>query len=37
MGLRTKFNLVLLLAFAIGLALAAYLSDRILRTTPARK
>jgi len=31
MGLRTKFNLVLLLAFAIGLALAAYLSDRILK------
>ncbi|HRW67860.1 MAG TPA: DUF3365 domain-containing protein, partial [Candidatus Competibacter sp.] len=29
--LRTKFNLVLLLAFAIGLALAAYLSDRILK------
>jgi len=26
-----KFNLVLLLAFAIGLALAAYLSDRILK------
>ncbi|MDG4582796.1 MAG: DUF3365 domain-containing protein [Candidatus Competibacter sp.] len=31
MGLRMKFNLVLLLAFAVGLALAAYLSDRILR------
>ncbi|MDS4020887.1 MAG: DUF3365 domain-containing protein [Candidatus Competibacter sp.] len=31
MGLRTKFNLVLLLAFAIGLALAAYLSDQILK------
>ena len=31
MGLRTKFNLVLLLAFALGLALAAYLSDRILK------
>ena len=31
MGLRMKFNLVLLLAFAIGLALAAYLSDRILK------
>ncbi len=28
MGLRTKFNLVLLLAFAIGLALAAYLYSR---------
>ncbi|MDS4027382.1 MAG: DUF3365 domain-containing protein [Candidatus Contendobacter sp.] len=32
MGLRMKFNLVLLLAFAIGLALAAYLSDRILKS-----
>ena len=31
MGLRMKFNLVLLLAFAIGLALAGYLSDRILK------
>lgn len=31
MGLRTKFNLVLLLAFMIGLALAAYLSNRILK------
>ncbi|MFO7640273.1 MAG: DUF3365 domain-containing protein [Candidatus Competibacteraceae bacterium] len=31
MGLRMKFNLVLLLAFMIGLALAAYLSDRILK------
>lgn len=31
MGLRMKFNLVLLLAFAIGLALASYLSDRILK------
>jgi hypothetical protein len=31
MGLRMKFNLVLLLAFLIGLALAAYLSDRILK------
>lgn len=31
MGLRMKFNLVLLLAFVIGLALAAYLSDRILK------
>jgi HAMP domain-containing protein len=31
MGLRMKFNLVLLLAFIIGLALAAYLSDRILK------
>jgi protein-histidine pros-kinase len=31
MGLRLKFNLVLLLAFMIGLALAAYLSDRILK------
>lgn len=31
MGLRMKFNLVLLLAFAIGLALAAYLSDQILK------
>ncbi len=31
MGLRFKFNLVLLLAFAIGLALAAYLSDRLLK------
>ncbi len=31
MGLRMKFNLVLLLAFVIGLALTAYLSDRILK------
>ena len=31
MGLRMKFNLVLLVAFAVGLALAAYLSDRILK------
>ncbi|MCB1782003.1 MAG: DUF3365 domain-containing protein, partial [Candidatus Competibacteraceae bacterium] len=31
MGLRMKFNLVLLLAFAIGLTLAAYLSDQILK------
>ncbi len=31
MGLRLKFNLLLLLAFLIGLALAAYLSDRILK------
>ncbi len=31
MGLRMKFNLVLLLAFLIGLALTAYLSDRILK------
>ena len=31
MGLRMKFNLVLLLAFVIGLGLAAYLSDRILK------
>ncbi|TVR61615.1 MAG: DUF3365 domain-containing protein [Candidatus Competibacteraceae bacterium] len=31
MGLRMKFNLVLLLAFIVGLALAAYLSDRILK------
>jgi protein-histidine pros-kinase len=31
MSLRIKFNLVLLLAFVIGLALAAYLSDRILK------
>ena len=31
MGLRMKFNLVLLLAFVIGLALAAYLTDRILK------
>lgn len=31
MGLRMKFNLVLLLAFVIGLALAGYLSDRILK------
>ncbi|MFO1424210.1 MAG: DUF3365 domain-containing protein [Candidatus Competibacteraceae bacterium] len=31
MGLRTKFNLVLLLTFAVGLALAVYLSDRILK------
>ena len=31
MGLRMKFNLVLLLAFAIGLALTAYLSDQILK------
>jgi len=31
MSLRIKFNLVLILAFMIGLALAAYLSDRILK------
>lgn len=31
MGLRMKFNLVLLLAFTIGLALAAYLSDQMLK------
>ncbi|MBE2293914.1 MAG: DUF3365 domain-containing protein [Phycisphaerales bacterium] len=31
MGLRMKFNLVLLLAFAIGLALTAYLSDHLLK------
>jgi protein-histidine pros-kinase len=31
MGLRMKFNLVLLLAFVIGLGLAAYLSDQILK------
>jgi protein-histidine pros-kinase len=31
MGLRMKFNLVLLLAFVVGLALAAYLTDRILK------
>ncbi len=31
MGLRMKFNLVLLLAFAIGLTLAGYLSDQILK------
>lgn len=31
MGLRMKFNLVLLLAFLVGLALAAYLTDRILK------
>ena len=31
MGLRMKFNLVLLLAFVVGLALAAYLSDHILK------
>jgi protein-histidine pros-kinase len=31
MGLRMKFNLVLLLAFVIGLALAAYLTDHILK------
>lgn len=31
MGLRMKFNLVLLLAFIIGLVLAAYLSDHILK------
>lgn len=31
MGLRMKFNLVLLVAFVIGLALAAYFSDRILK------
>lgn len=31
MGLRMKFNLVLLLAFAVGLALAAYLSDQMLK------
>ncbi|MCB1768247.1 MAG: DUF3365 domain-containing protein [Candidatus Competibacteraceae bacterium] len=31
MGLRMKFNLVLLLAFVIGLALTAYLSDQLLK------
>jgi HAMP domain-containing protein len=31
MGLRIKFNLVLLLAFLMGLGLTAYLSDRILK------
>ena len=31
MGLRMKFNLVLLLAFAIGLVLAGYMSDQILK------
>ena len=31
MGLRMKFNLVLLLAFIIGLGLAAYLSDQLLK------
>ncbi|MER2529879.1 MAG: DUF3365 domain-containing protein [Candidatus Competibacter denitrificans] len=31
MGLRMKFNLVLLLAFLVGLVLAAYLTDRILK------
>jgi protein-histidine pros-kinase len=31
MGLRMKFNLVLLVAFLIGLALAAYLTDHILK------
>ena len=31
MGLRMKFNLVLVLAFIIGLALTAYLSDRLLK------
>jgi protein-histidine pros-kinase len=31
MGLRMKFNLVLLLAFVIGLGLAAYLSDQLLK------
>lgn len=31
MGLRMKFNLVLLLAFVVGLALAASLTDRILK------
>jgi protein-histidine pros-kinase len=31
MGLRTKFNLTLILAFSVGLALAAYLSQRILQ------
>jgi len=31
MGLRMKFNLVLLLAFAVGLVLAGYLSDQILK------
>lgn len=31
MGLRMKFNLVLLLAFVVGLALAAYLTDHILK------
>ena len=31
MGLRLRFNLVLLFAFAVGLAIAALVSDRILR------
>lgn len=31
MGLRTKFNLVLMLAFSVGLALAAFLADRIVK------
>lgn len=31
MGLRIKFNLVLLLAFVMGLVLAAYMSNRILK------
>ncbi|MBK8508459.1 MAG: DUF3365 domain-containing protein [Candidatus Competibacteraceae bacterium] len=31
MGLRMKFNLVLLLAFLLGLGLAAYLTDHILK------
>lgn len=30
MGLRTKFNLVLVVAFSVGLALAAFLSERIV-------
>lgn len=31
MGLRMKFNLVLLLAFLVGLGLTAYLTDRLLK------
>lgn len=31
MGLRTKFNLVMLVSFAVGLGLAGYLADRILQ------
>lgn len=32
MGLRTKFNLVMLVSFAVGLGLAGYLADRILQS-----
>ena len=37
MGLRLKFNLVLLIAFVVGLALAATLSYRIVRENAQRE